>query len=89
MRPPVPTAQNSIISWFISTFKRFCNKEYGENIWQSRTYDHIVRDSEDYEAYMCEMNMDEDEYARMVQGERRECPYYKRGDEYFIVRKQM
>ena len=26
---------------------------------------------EDYEAYMCEMNMDEDEYARMVQGERR------------------
>jgi len=33
--------------------------------------------------------MDEDEYARLVQGERRGCPYYKRGDEYFIVRKQM
>ena len=40
-------------------------------------------------AFKNEMNMDEDEYARMVQGERRGCPYYKRGDEYFIVRKQM
>ena len=52
---PVPTnvkRANSILSQFVSTFKRFCNKEYGENIWQSRTYDHIVRDSEDYEAYM-------------------------------------
>ena len=44
---------------------------------------------EDYEAYMCEMNMDEDEYARLVSGHRQSCPYYKRGDEYFIVRKQM
>ena len=44
---------------------------------------------EDYEAYMCEMNMDEDEYARLVSGHRQSCPYYKRGDEYYIVRKQM
>ena len=44
---------------------------------------------EDYEAYMCEMNMDEDEYARLVSGHRTSCPYYKRGDEYYIVRKQM
>ena len=44
---------------------------------------------EDYEANMCEMNMDEDEYARLVSGHRQSCPYYKRGDEYFIVRKQM
>ncbi len=44
---------------------------------------------EDYEAYMCEMDMDEDEYARLVAGHRTSCPYYKRGDEYFIVRKQM
>ena len=33
-RTPVPTVQNSIPSRFVSTFKRFCNKEYGTNIWQ-------------------------------------------------------
>lgn len=44
---------------------------------------------EDYEGYVCDMNMDEDEYARLVSGQQRSCPYYKRGDEYYIVRKQM
>ena len=33
-RTPVPTVQNSVPSRFVSTFKRFCNKEYGVNIWQ-------------------------------------------------------
>ena len=54
---PVPTIQNSIVSRFVSTFKRFCNKEYGENIWQYRSYDHIIRDQKDYEKhinYICE-----------------------------------
>ena len=48
---PVPTNRNnrnSIIANFVSTFKRFCNKEYGENIWQPRYYDHIVRNQDDY-----------------------------------------
>ena len=59
-RTPVPTNSNranSTFSQFISTFKRFCNKEYGENIWQSRTHDHIIRDREDYDKhvkYICE-----------------------------------
>ncbi|MBP3441852.1 MAG: transposase [Clostridia bacterium] len=43
---PVPT--NSILARFISTFKRFCNKEYGRNIWQRGLYDHIIRNEEDY-----------------------------------------
>ena len=54
-RTPVPTYsniktenKNSTISNFVSTFKRFCNKEYGENIWQSRYYDHVIRNQEDY-----------------------------------------
>ena len=47
---PVPTVQNSIVARFVSTFKRFCNKEYGENIWQSRSFDHVIRDREDYNA---------------------------------------
>ena len=32
-RTPVPTVQNSVPSRFVSTLKRFCNKEYGTNIW--------------------------------------------------------
>ena len=39
---------NSKISKFVGTFKRLCNKEYGCNIWQSRSYDHIIRDEKDY-----------------------------------------
>ena len=52
---PVPTTKvdaNSIVSRFVSTFKRFCNKEYGENIWQSRFNDHIIRNRQDYEAHV-------------------------------------
>ena len=45
-RTSVPT--NSVISQFVSTFKRFCNKEYGENIWQPRSNDHIIRNEHDY-----------------------------------------
>ena len=47
-RTPSPTKANSEISKFISTFKRFCNKEYGENIWQRSYYDHIIRNEEDF-----------------------------------------
>jgi len=51
-RTPVPTVQNSIPSRFVSTFKRFCNKEYGTNIWQYRSNDHIIRNRQDYEEHM-------------------------------------
>ena len=43
----VPT-RTSAIAQFVGTFKRYCNKEYGRNIWQSRYYDHVVRNQEDY-----------------------------------------
>ena len=46
-RTPSPT--NSEISKFVSTFKRFCNKEYGANIWQRSFHDHIIRNQKDYE----------------------------------------
>ena len=52
---PVPTnvkRANNVCSQFVSTFKRFCNKEYGENIWQARFHDHIIRDGDDYEEYV-------------------------------------
>ncbi len=48
-RTSPPTRQHSTIPKIVSTFKRFCNKEYGENIWQESYYDHIIRDNDDYE----------------------------------------
>ncbi len=43
----VPT-RTSETARFVGTFKRFCNKEYGENIWQGRYYDHVIRNQQDY-----------------------------------------
>ena len=51
-RTPVPTMQNTVIARFWSTFKRFCNKDYGENIWQKSFHDHIIRNREDYEKHL-------------------------------------
>ena len=49
-RTSTPTVrQHSVVPAFVSTFKRFCNKEIGENIWQRYYYDHIIRDKRDYE----------------------------------------
>ena len=47
-RTGVPTKRSSAIARFIGTFKRYCNKEYGENIWQGRYYDHVIRNQQDY-----------------------------------------
>ena len=56
-RTPVPTSNNnSIVSRFVATFKRFCNKEYGGNIWQERFYDHIIRNRDDYERHIIYIN---------------------------------
>lgn len=44
---------------------------------------------EDYECYVCEVNLDEDEMARFLADKVRECPYYQSGDEYLVVRKQI
>ena len=51
-RTSPPTRQHSSVSRFVSTFKRFCNKEYGENIWQRHFNDHIIRDRQDYEEHV-------------------------------------
>jgi hypothetical protein len=44
---------------------------------------------EEYECYVCDMDLDEDEMARFLQDRHYECPYYRFGDEYTIVRKQI
>ena len=45
----VPTPRTSVVARFVGTFKRFCNKEYGQNIWQARYYDHVIRNQQDYD----------------------------------------
>ena len=46
-RAPTPT--NEMLPHIVSTFKRFCNKEIGEDIFQRGYSEHIIRDREDYE----------------------------------------
>ncbi len=44
---------------------------------------------DDYsECYVCEMSLDEDELMRFMQSSFDNCPYYRPGDEYAVVRKQ-
>lgn len=44
---------------------------------------------EEYEEYVCDVNMDEDDFVRFMTNKREICPYYRNGDEYKVVRKQM
>ena len=48
-RTSPPTKQHSHVSQFVSTFKRFCNKECGTKLWQTSFYDHIIRNRQDHE----------------------------------------
>ena len=43
---------------------------------------------EELEEYICDADMDEDEYARLL-SEHRECPYWRNADEYRVVRHQL
>ncbi len=45
-RAPTPT--NEMLPHVVSTFKRFCNKEIGNNVFQRGYMEHIIRDQEDY-----------------------------------------
>ncbi len=44
---------------------------------------------EEYEEYYCDCEIDEDDYCRIMQGSYKSCPYYRNGDEYAVVRKQI
>ena len=43
---------------------------------------------DEYECYTCDMDLDEDELRRFISGDYGDCPYYRQGDEYTIVKKQ-
>lgn len=44
---------------------------------------------EDFEEYFCSVDMDEDDYARYLASDRPDCPHFRNGDEYAVVRHQM
>ena len=44
---------------------------------------------EEYECYLCDKNMDEDDYIRLMTNQHYQCPYYRNGDDYLVVRKQL
>ncbi len=44
---------------------------------------------DDMEEWICDAAMDEDDYQRLMNSPKAICPYYRGGDEYRIVRKQM
>jgi hypothetical protein len=48
---------------------------------------HYIYDDE-YECYVCDINLDEDEMARFITGTVRDCHYFNLYDEYKIVKKQ-
>lgn len=43
---------------------------------------------EEFDCYVCAVDLDEDEMYSFVTGKFRDCPYFRAGDEYTIVRKQ-
>ena len=44
---------------------------------------------EDYEEYICDAAMDEDDFIRLRDDGFKGCPYYRDSDEYKVVRKQL
>ena len=36
---------------------------------------------DEYGTYLCDMNMDEDDYVRIMSDRYYQCPYYRNGDE--------
>ena len=44
---------------------------------------------DDYEYYVCLVDLDEDKVYNFVHGNTRECPYYRLDDEYGVVKHQM
>ena len=45
---------------------------------------------EEYEEYYCtQTNFDEDDLAKMAEDPHYKCPFYRRGNEYTIVKYQM
>ena len=42
---------------------------------------------DEFDCYFCDARLDEDEMSRFISGKFKDCPYYRNGDEYAVVRK--
>ena len=61
------------------------NKQNGSSCESCVFYDY----DEDYETYVCTMNLDQDEMGSFLSGNTKSCPYYRFYDEYKSVQKQI
>ena len=43
----------------------------------------------EFSEYYCDINMDEDDFVRFISNNYEQCPYFRNGDEYEVVRKQI
>jgi hypothetical protein len=43
---------------------------------------------EEYDCYICQVNLDEDDLGKFLRGYTFDCPYFQLNDEYKIVKKQ-
>ena len=43
---------------------------------------------EEFDDYLCDADLDEDEMARFFADKQRGCPYWRSGDEYKTARRQ-
>lgn len=44
---------------------------------------------EEFEDYICDVNMDEDDLIRYMTNQHQSCIYYRNGDDYQVVKHQM
>ena len=71
-----------------SSCKACCEGRHGSEPFKMRGLP-VLRVRPGIRLYVCDMELDEDETARFIRGAFSDCPYYRPGDEYTIVRKQM
>ena len=65
--------------------KKAAKKHVAANCESCMNYEY----DEEYDYYVCTQDLDQDEMYRFVTEQFQECPYYRFGDEYSIVKKQM
>lgn len=44
---------------------------------------------EEWECYSCDVNLDEDDMVKFLQGRNTDCSFFRLDDEYGVVRHQM
>ena len=73
----------SVLLYYIAGGVGILNESLCSSLWNKGF---LVKD---VEGYICDVDMDEDDYARMRSSDYSTCPYYRNNDDYLIVRKQI